>query len=59
MTSDELIPSLMLFILVAGLLIAVVLLFRFMRKPKHRHPMEGQRERNIGEVIDNAQNDRR
>lgn len=36
--------------LFAALAFAVFLYWRFMRKPSHRHPMEGQRERNIEEI---------
>ena len=50
MTSNALIPILMLFTLGAGLLIAIVLLMRFLRKPSNRHPMDGQPERNIEEI---------
>jgi putative exporter of polyketide antibiotics len=42
----------MLFTLIAVAIIAVILLLRFMRKPQNRHPLEGERERNIGEVLD-------
>jgi hypothetical protein len=52
MSQDELVPSLMLFTLIAVAIIAVVLLLRFMRRPQNRHPMEGERERNIGEALD-------
>jgi hypothetical protein len=52
MSQDELVPSLMLFTLIAVAIIAVILLLRFMRKPQNRHPLEGERERNIGEVLD-------
>lgn len=30
-----------------ALVIAVLLLLRFLRKPENRHPMDGQQERNI------------
>ena len=36
--------------LTAVLIIGLVLLLRFLRKPGNRHPMEGQRERNIDEI---------
>lgn len=36
--------------LAAALLIAVVMLARFLRKPENRHPMAGQPERNIDEI---------
>lgn len=35
-----------------GLVIGVILLLRFLRKPANRHPMAGERERNIGEIHD-------
>lgn len=57
MSNTELIPSLMLFTLIAGVVIAIVLLIRFMRKPSNRHPMEGERERNIGEMRKDASRD--
>lgn len=36
--------------LVAGLLIGVVILTRFLRKRGNRHPMHGERERNYAEM---------
>jgi hypothetical protein len=36
--------------LLAGLIIALVLLGLFLRNRRHRHPMQGQRERNIDEI---------
>lgn len=36
--------------LAAVLVVGVFLLTRFLRKPGNRHPMEGQRERNIDEI---------
>ena len=36
--------------LVVVLAILVFLLVRFMRKPQNRHPMDGERERNIDEI---------
>lgn len=41
--------------LIVGLLIAVVIWVRFMRKPENRHPMRGQEERNIGEIREDAE----
>ena len=38
--------------LIIALIIAVILLLRFMGKPKNRHPLEGKRDRNIAEVLD-------
>lgn len=37
-----------------ALLIAVLLLLRFLRKPENRHPMDGQPERNIQQIRDDA-----
>ena len=34
----------------AVLIVGVVLLLRFLRKPGNRHPMDGQPERNIDEI---------
>lgn len=53
------IPTLMIFTLVAALVVAIVLYGRFMRKPENRHPMEGERERTIDEIRDEAPVDRR
>ena len=33
-----------------GVVLLVVVLARFLSKPKNRHPMEGQHERNIAEI---------
>ena len=41
--------------LIIGLIVAIVLLLRFVRKPEIRHPMEGLRERNIEEIRDEAE----
>jgi membrane protein implicated in regulation of membrane protease activity len=40
--------------LAIALIIAIVLWLRFMRKPENRHPMDGERERNIGQIRDEA-----
>ena len=53
------IPALMIFTLVAAALIGVFLWMRHMRKPENRHPMDGQRERNIDEIRDEATVDKR
>jgi hypothetical protein len=53
------IPTLMIVTLVAALAIGIVLYLRHMRKPENRHPMRGQRERNIGEIKDEARVDKR
>ena len=57
MTEGE-IPTLMIFTLVAALAVAVILYVKFMRKPENRHPMDGQRERNIDEIREEAPVDR-
>lgn len=58
MSNTELIPTLMLFTLIAGLVVALVLLLRFMRKPQNRHPMTGERERSVDEMRKEASGDR-
>ncbi len=40
--------------LIVVLIIALLLLWRFLRKPENRHPMKGERERNIHEIRDEA-----
>lgn len=37
-----------------ALIIAAVILMRFLRKPENRHPMAGKHERNIGEIREDA-----
>lgn len=44
------ISALMFATIAVALVIGVVLLLRHLRKPQNRHPMEGQRERNIDEI---------
>ena len=44
------ISTLMLGTLLVAALIGAFLLIKFLRKPENRHPMEDQRERNIGEI---------
>ena len=41
--------------LILALIIAVVILLRFLRKPENRHPMDGQRERNIQQIREDAE----
>ena len=53
------IPTLMIGTLVAALAIGIVLYLRHMRKPENRHPMDGERERNIDEIRDEAPVDKR
>lgn len=38
----------------AVLLVAIILMLKFLRKPKNQHPMDGQRERNIDEIRHDA-----
>jgi hypothetical protein len=40
--------------LAVALMIAVIMWVRFMRKPQNRHPMQGERERNIEEIREEA-----
>jgi hypothetical protein len=40
--------------LIIGLFIAVIIWARFMRDPKNRHPMKGERERNLGQIREEA-----
>ena len=40
--------------LIIALIIAVVLLLRFLRKPENRHPMDGQPERDIQHIREDA-----
>lgn len=40
--------------LIVGLIIAIIIWARFMRKPENRHPMDGKRERNIEEIREEA-----
>lgn len=44
------ISTLMFATLIAAALIGAFVLIKFLRKPGNRHPMEGVRERNIGEI---------
>lgn len=41
--------------LILALIIAVVVLLRFLRKPENRHPMDGQPERNIQQIRNDAE----
>lgn len=44
--------------LLAVLLAAILMLWMFLRKRSHRHPMQGQRERNIEEIRAEAETPR-
>jgi len=50
MEYGEMITWLGLGTLIAALIIALLLFVRFLRKPKNRHPMRGERERNLDEI---------
>ena len=41
--------------LILALIIAVVVLLRFLRKPENHHPMDGQPERNIQQIREDAE----
>ena len=55
MNTPEMTSALGFGTLIIALLIAVVLLLRFLRKPENRHPMDGQPERNIEQIRDDAE----
>ncbi len=50
MFEQDLVGTLAFVTLGIGLIVALVLFLRFMRKPQNRHPMDGHRERNIAEI---------
>ena len=50
MMSSTAVPTLMFLTLGIVLVIAIVVLARFMRKRSNRHPMAGKQERNIDEI---------
>ena len=41
--------------LILALIIAVVVRLRFLRKPENHHPMDGQPERNIQQIREDAE----
>ena len=55
MNTPEMTSALGFGTLVLALVIAVILLLRFLRKPENRHPMDGQAERNIQQIRDDAE----
>ena len=55
MNTPEMTSALGFGTLIIALIIAVVLLLRFLRKPENRHPMDGQPERNIEQIRDDAE----
>ena len=50
MNADHPISLLMFGTFAAVVIIGIVLLLRFLRKPGNQHPMEGERERGIDEI---------
>ncbi len=50
MQNSHPISLLMFGTLAVVIVIAAILLTRFMRKPENRHPMDGEREPNIDEI---------
>ncbi len=52
------ITMLMFGTLIAVVVIGTILLLRHLRKPGNRHPMAGQRERNIDEIRRDGPTDR-
>ena len=55
MNTPELTSALGFGTLIIALLVTVFLLLRFLRKPENRHPMDGQPERNIQQIRDDAE----
>ena len=55
MNTPEMTSALGLGTLILALIIAVVILLHFLRKPENRHPMDGQPERNIQQIRDDAE----
>ena len=55
MNTPEMTSALGLGTLILALIIVVVILLRFLRKPENRHPMDGQPERNIQQIRDDAE----
>ena len=55
MNTPEMTSALGFGTLILALIIAVVLLLRFLRKPENRHPMDGQPERNIQQIREGAE----
>jgi hypothetical protein len=40
MSQPDLVPTLAILTLLAGVVVAAIILFRFLRKPSNRHPMD-------------------
>ena len=57
MNTPEMTSALGFGTLIIALIVAVVLLLRFLRKTENRHPMDGQPERNIQQIRDDAERD--
>lgn len=53
--TESMTGSLAIGTLVVGMIIAIIMLFRFLRKPANRHPMAGERERNMQEIYQEAE----
>ena len=58
MLSSTAVPTFMFGTLGIVLVLLIIVFLRFWRKPANRHPMEGQRERNIDEIRRDAPPDR-
>ena len=58
MLSSNAVPLFMFGTLGIVLLILIVVVLRFFRKPSNRHPMAGQRERNIDEISQDGRSER-
>ena len=56
MNTPEMTSALGFGTLILALIIAVVILLRFLRKPENHHPMDGQPERNIQQIREDAEN---
>jgi len=54
MPTEQPISLLMFGTLIAVVIIAAIVLGRFMSKPRNQHPMDGKRERNIDEIRENG-----
>lgn len=55
MSGQEMVSSLGFGTLIIVLIVALVVYLNFIRKPRNRHPTEGERERNIGEIRQDAE----
>lgn len=55
MNTPEMTSALGFGTLILALIIALVVLLRFLKKPQNRHPMDGQPERNIEQIREDAE----